>query len=93
MTAQRPNLDPATLRWVAQQLDSAAPLDSRGWADYLRKLADKPSKLQSALGAWATWYSRKLRRISSRPANLKSAEAYSGAEQDLFEALGCVADE
>jgi hypothetical protein len=46
-------------------------------------------KLEKALKAWAKWYSAKLDRIGAQIERGKRVEDYSGAEQDLFEALGC----
>lgn len=47
-------------------------------------------KQEKALRVWARWYSAKLDRINVQQDKTgKAVEGYSGAEQDLFEALGC----
>lgn len=42
-------------------------------------------QLPKALAAWGRWYSARLDRIRAG-----SSEGYTGYEQDLFEAIGCV---
>ena len=44
-----------------------------------------------ALNEWTKWYSAKLDRINdSLCGRKKPTEGYSGYEQDLFEAFGCI---
>ncbi|HXG69965.1 MAG TPA: hypothetical protein VNJ04_05050 [Gemmatimonadaceae bacterium] len=51
------------------------------WADKcLDAMGGSRTSKALAVGAWAEWYSRKLDR----------GDGYSGAEQDLYEAIGCV---
>ena len=45
---------------------------------------------EKALAAWQRWYSAKLTRISEQLDKGKAIEGYSGAEDDLHQAFGCV---
>ena len=51
-------------------------------------------ELRRALKAWARWYSARLARINAAlDAGWNVTEAQAGAEQDVFEAIGCEADD
>lgn len=48
------------------------------------------AKQEKALAVWQRWYSDKLGLINKQLDKGKAVEGYSGAEDDLFEAFGCV---